>query len=111
MRGIDDHICFLALLFSPLAFLHVNVSLSPRGKKGMQVYLCVWHVKRTWLKNLKQKVAGKHNDAARLLMLKEISAILEELDMTKAKALMDAFLTIWVRFSDFPVAQGSRRMS
>jgi hypothetical protein len=63
----------------------------------MQVYLCVWHVKRTWLKNLKQKVAGEHNRAARTAILKEISAILEELNLTKAKALMAAFLKKWVR--------------
>lgn len=63
----------------------------------MKVFLCVWHVKRTWLKNLKQKVPGKDKFRIREAILKEISAILEQLDLAKAKEMMQAFCKKWVR--------------
>ena len=31
------------------------------GKKGAEVSLCNWHVKRAWIKNLITKVSGKAN--------------------------------------------------
>lgn len=68
----------------------------------MKVYLCVWHVKRTWLKNLKQKVAGKKNWGAQTAILAEITAILEDLDLASAQIKMDAFLKKWVRTHNGP---------
>ena len=54
----------------------------------------MWHVKRAWLKNLKQKVG---NFETRRVMMEELSAMLELRDMRKAEEAMKAFLSKWVR--------------
>ena len=65
-----------------------------RGRRGTKIFLCVWHVKRAWLKNLQKKVASW---PVRNQMLTELTAILESREEKAAKELVAAFLAKWVR--------------
>ena len=56
--------------------------------------MCVWHVKRAWLKNLQKKVGHFQH---RKEMLDELSAVLELRDMEKAEQAVMEFLSKWVR--------------
>lgn len=67
-----------------------------RGRRGTLIFLCVWHVKRAWLKNLQKKVSSY---PVREQMLKELTEVLEARETDKARAGMDAFLKKWVRAS------------
>lgn len=69
---------------------------SRRGRRGTLIFLCVWHVKRAWLKNLQKKVSSY---PVREQMLKELTEVLEARETDKARAGMDAFLKKWVRAS------------
>ena len=66
-----------------------------RGQRGTKVFLCVWHVKRAWVKNLRQKVRGKGGHFKE--MLAQLTAILEATELPAAEELMRKFLESWVR--------------
>ena len=59
-----------------------------------QIFLCVWHVKRAWLKNAIKKV---RDWVPRSAVLDAIYKILEMKDMAAAEKAMEVFLSKWVR--------------
>lgn len=65
-----------------------------RGAAGTRIFLCVWHVKRAWLKNLRTKVKDYTH---RKQLLNAVSEVLEERDLSKAKPALTALLKEWVR--------------
>ena len=65
-----------------------------RGRGGSKVFLCVWHVKRAWLKNLKKKVSDYTH---RRQLLAELSAVLECMDLTQARGMFQKLVTAWAR--------------
>jgi len=73
--------------------------------------LCVWHVKRAWLKNLRTKVA---NFLARRDLMKEASDVLECTVLAEAQQKFEALLQRWARAPSVapppaPVADVQRR--
>lgn len=55
----------------------------------------MWHVKRAWVKNLRQKVRGKGGHFK--MMLAQLTEILEATELSAAEAAMQKFLEDWVR--------------
>jgi hypothetical protein len=65
-----------------------------RGQAGTRIFLCVWHVKGAWLKNLRKKVKDW---ADRQTLLRECSTVLEMTDVPAARAALTKLLQDWVR--------------
>jgi len=62
------------------------------GKAGVPYKLCIWHVKRSWLKNVIWKVKDV---LRRKIIFKELQAILDCREIDSAKTLMQAFISKW----------------
>lgn len=58
---------------------------------GMPVHLCLYHVKKSWIKNLLLKVPGPKNGPLRKVMLAELDAVLHSSSEAAARAALDAF--------------------